>query len=244
MTNISRGPRGFTLPLTLALAFSIMSIAAGLTAMVTVKAKAARQRDADVFAQVTLESGVQAGLSTLEREGVPVAPRWTSAEQLNNRQVELTWLAPGYKTDIGSDKPAVIGEAVVDKGLKGRVLDALTDTTTRPPSRAGYFRIRDFFARVQATPGEEDCLRALLTLGRMTPEATALPPKTVLRPPQVKLLPGDVVEVRAAIRSDRYTDVLWQRLRYTGTPGQPWHIHDWRRLRLAGAPSVCRPPGS
>jgi hypothetical protein len=69
-----------------------------------------------------------------------------------------------------------------------------------------------------------------------------MPPATALSPEILPLAPGDVVEVRAALRTDRYSDILWQRLRYTGTPGQPWHIHDWRRLRLAPGAVLCKPP--
>lgn len=241
MTATKRSFRGFTLPLTLALAFAIMSTAAGLTGLVTVKAKAARQKDADLFALITLESATQAGLARLEKDGVPQAPDWQASERLNNRQVELTYFMPGYKADAGQDLPADIAARVAQPALRARVVAALTSPDPNV-GRVGFARMGDFLKAAQVSPSEEDCLRALLTLGRQGPTPQPLPPATALSPQITPLLPGEAVEVRAVIRTDRYSDVLWQRVRYTGTPGQPWHIHDWRRLRLAPGAVLCKPP--
>lgn len=233
--------RGFTLPLTLALAFAIMSTAAGLTALVTVKAKAARQADADLFALITLESATQAGLAALEKEGVPQAPRWTRTERLNSRQVELTFMAVGYKPDAGQDTPESLAAMVAQPSLRARVVRALASEDPAI-SRASFTRLNDFLKAAETTPSEEDCLRALMTIGRQDPQPLPLPPVTALTPEILPLAPGDVVEVRAAIRTDRYSDILWQRVRYAGTPGKPWHIHDWRRLRLAPGAVLCKRP--
>jgi hypothetical protein len=237
----SRAPRGFTLPLTLALAFAIMSTAAGLTGLVTVKAKAARQKDADLFALITLESAVQAGLTRLEKDGAPQTPRWEQSERLNNRQVELTFLAVAYKPDPGKDPPPGLAAVVVQPALRARVVRALASPDPEV-ARASFTRFSDFLKATEASPSEEDCLRALLTFGRQAPEPTPPPPATALSPDILPLAPGDVIEVRAQVRTDRYSDILWQRVRYSGTPGQPWHIHDWRRLRLAPGAVLCKPP--
>ena len=236
-----RALRGFTLPLTLALAFAIMSMAAGLTGLVTVKAKAARQKDADLFALITLESATQAGLAALEKNGAPQTPRWEHSERLNNRQVDLTFLAVAYKPDAGSDPAADIAAGIVRPDLRQRVIRALASPDPKV-ARASFARLGDFLKATGASPSEEDCLRALLTFGRAGPQPLPLPPATALSPEILPLAPGDVVEVRAALPTDRYSDILWQRLRYTGTPGQPWHIHDWRRLRLAPGAVLCKPP--
>ncbi|WGM40233.1 hypothetical protein [Caulobacter sp. NIBR1757] len=233
--------RGFTLPLTLALAFAIMSMAAGLTGLVTVKAKAARQKDADLFALITLESATQAGLARLEKDGAPQTPRWEDSERLNNRQVDLTFLAVAYKPDAGRDPAADIAAGIVQPALRQRVVRALASPDPNI-ARASFARLGDFLKAAEASPSEEDCLRALLTFGRAAPQPLPLPPATALSPEILPLAPGDVVEVRAALRTDRYSDILWQRLRYTGTPGRPWHIHDWRRLRLAPGAALCKPP--
>ncbi|MDO9337710.1 MAG: hypothetical protein Q7T61_15040 [Caulobacter sp.] len=241
MTGARRPPRGFTLPLTLALAFAIMSTAAGLTGLVTVKAKAARQKDADLFALITLESATQAALATLEKDGAPQIPRWEKTERLNNRQVELTFLTVAYKPDAGQDPASDLAAAVVQQDLRARVVRALAGPDPKI-ARASFTRFGEFLKAAETSPSEEDCLRALLTFGRQIPDPEPLPPATALSPEILPLAPGDVVEVRAAIRSDRYSDILWQRVRYTGAPGQPWHIHDWRRLRLAPGAVLCQPP--
>jgi hypothetical protein len=241
VTAVKRSFRGFTLPLTLALAFAIMSTAAGLTGLVTVKAKAARQKDADLFALITLESATQAGLARLEKDGVPQAPDWDASERLNNRQVDLTFFMPGYKADAGQDAIPAIAAQVAQPALRTRVVAALTSPDPKV-ARVGFTRLGDFLKAAQASPSEEDCLRALLTLGRQGSDPQPRPPATALSPQIVPLLPGDSIEVRAVIRTDRYSDVLWQRVRYSGTPGQPWHIHDWRRLRLAPGARLCKPP--
>ncbi|MDB5469154.1 MAG: hypothetical protein JWR84_714 [Caulobacter sp.] len=233
--------RGFTLPLTLALAFAIMSMAAGLTGLVTVKAKAARQKDADLFALITLESATQAGLAALEKDGAPQAPRWERTERLNNRQVELTFLSVAYKPDAGKDPAAALAAGVVQPALRERVVRALASGDPKI-ARASFARLGDFLKAAEASPSEEDCLRALMTFGRQGPKPLPLPPATALSPEILPLAPGDVVEVRAAVRTDRYSDILWQRVRYSGAPGQPWHIHDWRRLRLAPGAVLCKPP--
>lgn len=243
MTATKRRVRGFTLPLTLALAFAIMSTAAGLTGLVTVKAKAARQKDADLFALITLESATQAGLTRLEKEGAPQTPRWEFSERLNNRQVELTFMAVAYKPDAGRDPADVIAASIAQPPLRGRTVRALESGDPKI-ARASFARLGDFLKATEASPSEEDCLRVLLTFGRQEPQPRPPPPSTALSPEMVALAPGEVVEVRAVIHSDRYSDVLWQRVRYTGTPGQPWHIHDWRRLRLAPGTVLCKPPQS
>ncbi len=236
-----RAFRGFTLPLTLALAFAIMSLAAGLTGLVTVKAKAARQKDADLFALITLESAAQAGLTALEKDGAPQTPRWERTEQLNNRQVALTFLSVAYKPDAGKDPIPALAASVTQPDLRARVVRALASGDPKI-ARAGFARLGDFLKAAKASPADEDCLRALMTMGRALPEPLPLPPATALSPEILPLAPGDVVEVRAAIRTDRYSDILWQRVRYTGAPGKPWHIHDWRRLRLAPGAALCKPP--
>lgn len=241
MTVVRKRFRGFTLPLTLALAFAIMSTAAGLTGLVTVKAKAARQKDADLFALITLESATQAALTALEKDGVPQAPRWDGTETLNSRRVELTFLAVAYKPDARQDPAATLAAGIAQPDLRDRTVRALASPDPKV-ERASFGRLGDFLKATEASPSEEDCLRALLTFGRQGPEPTPLPPETALRPEVLPLAPGDVVEVRATIRSDRYSDVLWQRVRYSGTPGQPWHIHDWRRLRLSPGAVLCKPP--
>jgi hypothetical protein len=121
------------------------------------------------------------------------------------------------------------------------VVGALSSPDPNAP-RAAFARLGEFLKAAEASPSEEDCLRALVTFGRQGPEPLPMPPATALSPEILPLAPGDVVEVRAALRTDRYSDILWQRLRYTGTPGQPWHIHDWRRLRLAPGAVLCKPP--
>ncbi|MDQ0465748.1 hypothetical protein QO010_003540 [Caulobacter ginsengisoli] len=243
MTGASTRFRGFTLPLTLALAFSIMAVASGLTGMVTVRAKAARQRDNDVYARITLESAVQAGLARLEAAGVPQTDRWESVESLNGRTVRLTFMAVRYSADINDDPPETVVAAIPNPALQAMAVKALT-TPGDPPSRAHFMRLRDFLTAAGAQGSAEDCLRGLLTLGRQTGAPDPRPARTALRPEAVALLPGDTVVVRAALGSAKYQDVLWERVRFTGQKGVAWHIHDWRQLRLAPDAHLCPPPAA
>lgn len=233
--------RGFTLPLTLVLAFSIMAIAAGLTGMVTVRAKAARQQDNDVFARITLESAVQAALADLEKDGVPQIDRWQAQQTLNGRTVQITFMAARYEADINDDPPETVAAATPDLALRAMIARALAPAGD-PPARPGYQRMRDFLAAAGAKGQAEDCLRGLLTLGRLTPSPDARPPRSALLPETTALLPGDTVIVRAALGSSRYQDVLWERVRYSGRKGVAWRIHDWRMLRLAPDARLCPPP--
>jgi hypothetical protein len=227
----------------MALAFGIMAIAAGLTGMVTVRAKAARQRDADVFARITLESAVQAGLADLEKAGAPQADRWESAKSLNGRTVRLTFMAVRFEADINDDPPETVTAAIANPALRARVSQAMTKPGD-PPTRVGFQRMRDFVTAVGVTGQDEDCLRALLTLGRQTGAPDPRPARTALTPDAVALLPGDTVVVRATLGSAKYQDVLWQRVRYTGQKGVAWRIHDWRQLRLAPDARLCPPPAA
>lgn len=242
-----RRARGFTLPLTLALAFSIMAVAAGLTGMVIVRAKAARQKDNDVFARITLESAAQAALAQLERDGVPQTDRWSADFTLNGRTVRVTYIAVGYEADFNDDPIETVLAAVPGPALQARIARALALPPLKPdgsPVRAQFQRMRDFMAAVQASPGEEDCLRGRLTLGRQTMAPTPRPERTALTPPTAAVLPGEVLVVRASLDSARYQDVLWERTRFSGVKGAAWHIHDWRMLRLSPGAQLCPPPAA
>lgn len=246
-TEGRRRARGFTLPLTLALTFSIMAVAAGLTGMVTVRAKAARQKDNDVFARITLESAVQAALVQLEKEGAPQTDRWVGAYQLNGRTVRITYLAVGYEADLNDDPVEAVTAAAPGAALQARIGQALYQPPLHPgaaPGRTGFQRLRDFMGAIDATPAEEDCLRSRLVLGRQTMAPQARPERTALAPPVAPLAAGDVLVIRASLDSARYQDVLWERVRFGGQKGAPWHIHDWRLLRLPPEARLCPPPAA
>ncbi len=222
-----------------------MAIASGLTGMVTVRAKAARQRDNDVFARITLESAVQAGLAELEKTGIPQIDRWQSVQTLNGRTVQLTFIAARYNGDINDDPPETVIASVLNPKLKAMVAKAMTqpgDQPGSPPTRAQFNRMRDFVAAAGATGWAEDCLRGGLTLGRLTVAPEPRPPRTALLPELAPATPGDTVIVRAALGSTKYQDVLWERVRFTGRKGVAWHIHDWRLLRLAPDARLCPAP--
>lgn len=243
MTSVRGRFRGFTLPLTLALAFSIMAVAAGLTGMVTVRARAARQQDNDVFARITLESAIQGALAGLEKDGVPQTDRWPAAYSLNGRTVRLTFMAVDYDIDVNEDPPETVLAAIPGKALQARLGQVLAPAGD-PPVRPHFARTRDLIAALGANPREEDCLRGLITLDRRTVTPAARPERSALLPKSEELNPGQVLIVRASLDSSRYQDVLWEKVRYSGRKGAAWHIHDWRMLRLAPGAQLCPPPAA
>jgi hypothetical protein len=234
-----RRARGFTLPLTLTLAFSLMTLATAVVGMVVISDRQARAAAADLVTRVTLESAIEASLADLERDGEPQAPDWTASKTLNGRDVSLRLASPRYKPDIDRDAAADVGAALSDAGLRQRVVAAMTPAKgdDQPP---GFSRFVGLVSAVGATPAEEDCLRRRLTLGRVEAQVVAAPPASALIPPRQPLEAGEVIEVRAELTNDRGTrDVLWRRVRFTGKPDRPWLTHDWRPLRLGRGEGDC-----
>jgi hypothetical protein len=237
-----RRARGFTLPLTIVLTFSVMSLATAVVGVVVVNDRAARSADRELTTLITLESGANGGLFALQRDGAPIANTWTDTALYNGRDVSLLFAPTRYKPDIDRDPAAVAGAVVADTDLRQRVLAALA-----PPSpdvrQANYARFRDFVLKAGAPPAEEDCLRQRLTLGRRAAKPEPRLPETALIPDRTPLVAGDAIDVRASLRDAHGgEEVLWLRMRYAGLPGQAWKTQDWRRLRLAPGALSCPPP--
>jgi hypothetical protein len=246
--------RGFTLPLTIVLTFSLMSLATAIVGLVVVNDRAARSAGRDLSDLATLESGANAALFAVERDGAPIANSWPDAAVYNGRDVRVLLAPTRYKPDIDRD-PAVDAAAVLtDADLHGRVLQALTP----PPApvaagekkaaqaHAAYPRFIDFAQAAHASPAEEDCLRQRLTLGRKAAKPEPRLPETALIPQRSPLVAGDVLDVRASTGDGHGGEqVLWLRARYAGLPGQSWLVQDWRRLHVAPDAPGCAPlPGA
>jgi hypothetical protein len=229
---------GFTLPLTMALAFSLMALATAVVGMVLVSDKEAKAVASETVTRVSLESAVEGALFDLEQNGEPQAAEWTTRQSLNGEDVALVVADAAYKPDLNNTADDQVGAVVADADLRDRTLAALA-----PPSpdakRPVYKRFADFVAATGSSPAEEDCLRRRLTIGRTT-DMLPSPPVTALTPPRNPLGVGAVIDVRAAMRDwEGRWEVLWRRVRYTGRPERPWLTHDWRELRLGRSEPDC-----
>ncbi len=237
---IGRGKHaaGFTLPLTMALAFSLMALATAIVGMVLVSDKQSKAAASDLVTRTSLESATEASLFDLEQNGEPQATDWTVAQSVGAQGVTLVVADARYKPDINSGSADEVAGAIADPALRERMLGALA-----PPAdgqlRAPYTRFVDFAQAVGANVAEEDCLRRRVTIGRTEPIAPA-PLATNFAPPRQPLQIGAVIDVRAETRDwEGRREVLWRRARYTGRPELPWLTHDWRLLRLGRSDLGC-----
>jgi hypothetical protein len=229
---------GFTLPLTMALAFSLMALATALVGIVMVSDKQAKAAATDTVTRITLESAIEAGLFDLEQNGEPAAAEWTSQQNVNSRDVRLIIADASYKPDVNNGSSDEVGAVIADPDLNARALAALA-----PPSpdqrRPSYARFTDFAQATGASAAEEDCLRRRLTIGRIV-DMTPAPPATAFAPPRTPVPVGAVIDVRAELRDwEGRWEVLWRRARFTGRPQMPWLTHDWRQLRLGHTDPEC-----
>jgi hypothetical protein len=235
---------GFTLPLTLALAFSLMTLATAIVGMVVVSDEQAKSSAADLVAATTLESAIEQGLFGVERDGEPEAGEWTDQVTLNGRDVSLVFASARYKPDINKDLPAAVGAALSDEGLRQRVVAAFAPAKPGEQPQ-GFNRFAELVKAAQADPAEEDCLRRRLTIGRNGGQPDPLPPASALIPKRDPLTAGELIDLRAEIQDPRGgRDVLWRRVRFTGKPERVWLTHDWRSLRLGRADIDCAPPAA
>lgn len=234
-----RGRRaGFTLPLTMALAFSLMALATAVVGMVLVSDKAAKAVASETVTRVTLESAVEAALFDLEQNGEPQTAQWTSRQSANGEDVAVVVADASYKPDVNNTAADQAGAVLADADLRDRTLAALAPPTP-DAKRPSYKRFTDFVTATGSGPADEDCLRRRLTIGRTTDMLPA-PPVTALTPPRNPLGVGAVIDVRASTRDwEGRWEVLWRRVRYTGRPERPWLTHDWRQLRLGRAEPDC-----
>jgi hypothetical protein len=231
--------RGFTLPLTMALAFSLMSLATAIVGMVVVSDKQAKAAASDVVIRASLESAIEAALFDLEQNGEPQQAEWTGEQTFNGRDVRLVLANTRYKPEINHALPAESGAAIADRSLSERTLAALSPPAPDQP-RPGFLRFADFVQAVGASVAEEDCLRRRLTLGRGKGPGDPPPPPTALIPPRDPLVVGEVIDVRAETWDwQGRLQALWRRVRYTGKPQHPWLTHDWRLMRLGRAEPAC-----
>jgi hypothetical protein len=251
----SAGARGFTLPLTTALAFSLMSLAGGVVGLVVVTAGQARSSERDVAVLVSLESAIQSGLFTLQRDGAPIANSWTDEARFNGEQVQLLFAPTKYKPDIDRDAPADQLAVLVDTELKAAVSQAEPPPIVPPTApatgsamaavpRMQFQHFTDLVRAAGVDTAGEDCLRQRLTLGRGSAQPATRLPETALIPDRAPLVAGDLIDVRAALAdSRRGHEILWMRVRYSGQTARPWRVHDWRRLHLGpSAPDCPLPP--
>ena len=226
---------GFTLPLTMALAFSLMTLASGIVGMVVVSDKQAKQSASELVTRTTLESAIEQGLFGLEKDGAPQTNEWTDRETLNGLDVTLTFAPTHYKPDINRSTTDAVGGALADNDLRERVTAAFAPPTPSDPRRE-FKRFVDFARLVGADEAQEDCLRRRLTIGRPVGDTDPPPPQTAIVPPHLPLGPGDLLDVRAETHdAEGRRVVLWRRVRYTGKAEHIWLTHDWRELRLPRA---------
>ena len=233
---------GFSLPLTMALAFSLMTLASGIVGMVVVSDRQAKAAASELVTRTTLESAIEQGLYGLERDGAPEVAEWSDTERLNGLDVTLTFAPTRYKPDLNKSAAAELTSAFVDPGLAQRVTAALTPTAT-DQQRPQFRRFGEFVQALGADAAEEDCLRRRVTIGRASGVTDPTPPATTLIPPRTPLVAATLIDVRAETRDpEGRRVVLWRRVRYSGKPDRLWLTHDWREMRLPRAEVDCPAP--
>jgi hypothetical protein len=239
----ARRAAGFTLPLTMALAFSLMTLASAIVGMVVVSDRQAKAAASELVTRTTLESAIEQGLYGLERDGVPAAGEWTDRASLNGLDVTLTFAPTGYKPDINKSAVAELTAVLADPGLSQRVAAALATPATQGAERPQFRRFGDFIQALGADAAAEDCLRRRLTIGRAAGATHPTPPVNALVPPREPLVAPALFDVRAETRDpEGRRVVLWRRVRYTGKPERPWLTHDWREMRLPRSDMDCPAP--
>jgi hypothetical protein len=237
-----RRAAGFTLPLTMALAFSLMTLASGIVGLVVVSDKQAKASASELVTRTSLESAIEQGLYALERDGVPEAAEWTDRASFNGLDVTLTFAPTRYKPDLNKSAAADIGAVLADASLRQRVIAALTPATSGD-ERPQFRRFSDLVQAAAAEPADEDCLRRRLTVGRAAGVTDEAPPVTALAPPRSPVAIGTLIDVRAETRDpEGRRVVLWRRVRYSGKPVRLWLTHDWREMRLPRTDVACPPP--
>ena len=237
-----RRAAGFTLPLTMALAFSLMTLASAIVGMVVVSDRQAKAAASELVTRTTLESAIEQGLYGLERDGAPAAGEWTDRASLNGLDVTLTFAPTRYKPDLNKSPATEIAGALADHGLSQQVAAALTPATPKG-ERPQYNRFSDFVQAVGGDAPAEDCLRRRLTIGRAGGATDPTPPVNALVPPREPLAAAMLIDVRAETRDpEGRRVVLWRRVRYSGKPERLWLTHDWRELRLPRGDIACPPP--
>jgi len=248
--NRQRRAAGFTLPLTMALAFSLMTLATGIVGMVVVSDRQAKASATDLVTRVALESATERALFDLEQNGEPAAAEWTTQDTEDGLDVTVTLAPTHYKPDIDKSGTTSITAAITDKDLSQRVTAALTPAKPIDP-RPEFKRFSDFVRAVGGPDGadtdaaEEDCLRRRLTLGRPKGDVDPAPPNTVLIPPRTGLGVSELIDVRAETRDAAgRRSVLWRRVRYSGKPERIWLTHDWRLMRLPRQDLACPAPAA
>ena len=223
---------GFTLPLTMALAFSLMTLASGIVGMVVISDEQAKQSASELVTRTTLESAIEQGLFGLEKDGAPQTNEWTDHETLNGLDITLTFAPTHYKPDINKSTTDALGAVLADQDLRQRAVAAFAPPTPSDP-RPEFKRFIEFTRLVAADQAEEDCLRRRLTIGRLNGDTDPPPPQTAIVPPRVPIGAGDLVDVRAETHdAEGRRVVLWRRVRFTGKAERVWLTHDWRELRL------------
>ena len=103
--------RGFTLPLTIVLTFSLMSLAAGVVGLSISQERAARRAMDAVDTMIALESASEIALLSLRRDGVPQAPAWREEVDWAGRTVVVDQFATAYKLDINKEPQALLAAA-------------------------------------------------------------------------------------------------------------------------------------
>ena len=237
-----RRAAGFTLPLTMALAFSLMALASGIVGMVVVSDRQAKAAASELVTRTTLESAIEQGLLGLERNGAPEAGEWTDRASLNGLDVTLTFAPTRYKPDLNKSIATEVVAVLADRGLGQQAAAALTPAKPGQP-RPQFTRFSDFIRAAGADAAAEDCLRRRLTIGRAAGVTDPTPPVTALVPPREPLAAAMLIDVRAETRDpEGRRVVLWRRVRYTAQPERPWLTHDWREMRLPRNDLYCPAP--
>jgi hypothetical protein len=238
-----RRAAGFSLPLTMALAFSLMTLASGIVGMVVVSDRQAKAAASELVTRTTLESAIEQGLYGLERDGAPAAGEWTDRASFNGLDVTLTFAPTRYKPDLNKSTAAEITGALADPGLSRQVAAALAPPPTPQGERPQFRRFSDFIQAVGADAPGEDCLRQRLTIGRAGAATEPTPPVNALVPTRDPLAAAMLIDVRAETRDpEGRRVVLWRRVRYSGKAERLWLTHDWRELRLPRDDLGCPPP--
>lgn len=165
---------------------------------------------------------------TLESASIVVVAQYATGQkgelnevskvELNGRTVRVEISSPWTKLDPQMDSAETIAASLTQLGI-GRELRQTPEASLVALAKS-----------LGLGADGEDCLRHGITLGRapaglMTRDAVAA---------VQGVTSGDQLDIRASIRREAQEQVLWQRVRFTGSPLSPWKTHDYRWLQVTG----------
>ncbi|MFN4040031.1 MAG: hypothetical protein ACK4I0_00005 [Brevundimonas sp.] len=203
-------------------AFGLAALGTGLGAALTHYIRSSIDRERGIVDRISLESAVALAAGRLAAGAEHrLAPHDVEPVVLNGRSVALWMSLPEGKHDLVMDEEAELAEV-----LEASDLPRSLTVTAQNETGTGLARLS---ASSKLTAAQEDQLRRRFTVGRapepLAPEAMQ-PDGDDVR----TIAPGDQIDLRAELASQRFQSVLWVRLRFGGE--RVWRTHDYRQLRV------------